>query len=94
MLYKTFGFRTVYKDQTITRIVGNTEFDLAFIRLATNPSNTYVKVPSGWAARPDLIADAVWGNSELWPLIMLANGISDPFELKADDILKIPNIGR
>lgn len=45
-----------------------------------------------YIARPDLISLAVYGTDEYADIICKYNGISNPFELNEDDILRIPKL--
>jgi hypothetical protein len=44
-----------------------------------------------YAMRPDLISFAMYGTDEYAEYILKFSGISNPFSLSDDDILKIPN---
>lgn len=92
-LYNTFGYNTEHKGKSVRHIIGGEAFDSMFINLAADPGGSYVRVPATWNGRVDLISNAVYGTPDLWGYIMMANGISDPFEVKGDTILKIPIIG-
>lgn len=88
--YSRFGGLNPFKGKKVYQLVGDKSYDRAIIDLVSNQSFTYVRVPVGWDGRPDLVANAVYGNPELWPDILAANAILDPFELKGNSILKIP----
>ena len=52
-----------------------------------------VKIGPGVAHRPDLISNQYYGSPLLFWLILLANGLSDPFEgLNSGDLIRIVNI--
>lgn len=89
-LYNTFGYNILHKEKNVKHVIGKNDFDSIFILLPADPRGTYVRVPQGWGGRVDLIANAVYGNPDLWSFILIANAISDPFEVKGNDILKIP----
>lgn len=44
------------------------------------------------AMRPDLLANRVYGNSELWDVILKFNGISNPFSFAPDELLFAPQM--
>lgn len=41
--------------------------------------------------RPDLIADTVYGDAELWWVVMVANSLELPTQLRRGNILRIPS---
>lgn len=45
-----------------------------------------------YVGRPDLISLAVYGDDKYGDIICKYNGISNPFEINEDDVLKIPSI--
>ena len=50
-------------------------------------------IPFQFAHRPDLISNLFYGTPEYWWLLMLVNGVTDPFEqFKPGDRIKIPRI--
>ena len=50
-------------------------------------------VPAGYEHRPDLISNVFYGSPKNWWLLMLVNGISDPFEgFNQNDAILIPKI--
>lgn len=50
-------------------------------------------VPNGYAHRPDLISNVFYGSPKNWWLLMLVNGIDDPFEgFNENDKILIPKI--
>ena len=50
-------------------------------------------VPAGYEHRPDLISNVFYGSPRNWWLLMLVNGISDPFEgFNQNDAILIPKI--
>lgn len=88
--YDRFGGLKIHKGRGVYQLVGDPNYDREIIRLVQNQSFTYVKVPTGWDGRPDLVANAVYGNPNLWPDILAANAIHDPLEFKGDTVIKIP----
>jgi hypothetical protein len=53
--------------------------------------NVY-KVPKEFAMRPDLISAAVYNNTLYAEIILKYNSISNPFSIKEDDLILIPNL--
>ena len=55
-------------------------------------SNTdrFAVVPSGWAYRPDLVANQAYGAPDFWWRIMEANDIKDIFDFKAGITIRLP----
>ncbi len=50
-------------------------------------------VPAGYEHRPDLISNVFYGSPKNWWLLMLVNGISDPFEgFNQNEAILIPKI--
>jgi len=84
------------KKPAFTRPDGIEIIDLTYSMfdiLATNyVSYSIYKVPKEFEMRPDLISGAVYNNSLYAELILKYNGISNPFTIKADDIILIPSL--
>lgn len=51
-----------------------------------------IRVDDDYIARPDKVANDVYGIEQYGDIICKINGISNPFELNTGDILAIPNI--
>jgi hypothetical protein len=65
------------------------------LNLKSADGDTFLEIPKEILHRPDLIADRVYGNPDLWWVIYEFNGIKDPlFDLKPGQVLRIPEIGR
>jgi hypothetical protein len=88
--YSNYGTLVDFKEKKVFLLTASEEYDSRVIELFSNDSPVYVKVPSGWNGRPDLVSNAVWGSPNLWPEILTANSLHDPFELKGGMIIKIP----
>ena len=56
-------------------------------------SYTVRKMTNFYEMRPDLVANAEYGNTESAEFILKFSGISNPFTLSNEDILMIPNEG-
>ena len=54
-------------------------------------SYTIKRMSSFFEMRPDLVANTEYGNTKDTEFILKYSGISNPFSLKDDDILMIPN---
>jgi len=93
MSYKnhlSIGFNEVaHKDLSL--VTPNENFKSFVINLEENYEFEEVFVTHSVERRPDLIADAFYGTTTLWWLILLSNNISDPFEeLKVGTRIRIP----
>ena len=92
--YTVYGKVTHRKNgRTTTTSVGSPSFD----DLLTNVSNSFKskigKIPIGFEHRPDLISNLFYDTPEYWWLILLVNGIADPFDqLNQGDEIIIPEI--
>jgi hypothetical protein len=85
---------TVRHRGVLTTTILNTP---AFDSILINPLDSYEYevgyVPAGYEHRPDLISNVFYGSPKNWWLLMLVNGISDPFEgFKQNDRLLIPKL--
>ncbi len=94
-LIKMFVY-TIDKKPEITDLKGNTIVD--FIKPLFNKESTGVadyqimRVDAEkYQMRPDLISMAMYGDIDEAEYILKFSGISNPFSLDKDDILKIPN---
>jgi hypothetical protein len=54
------------------------------------PAEGYCQVLPDEQARPDLVANRVYGNQQLWEALLKYNGISNPFSLEAGYVLLTP----
>tara|TARA_R110000803_G_scaffold88792_1_gene155774 strand:+ start:762 stop:1070 length:309 start_codon:yes stop_codon:yes gene_type:complete len=65
----------------ITKTIVNTpKFDDMLLDLGKAYEYEVGYVPAGYEHRPDLISNVFYGTPKNWWLLMLVNGISDPFE--------------
>lgn len=65
------------------------------LNLPQDTGDTTVVINQELINRPDLIAQAAYGNPDLWWVIFEYNGIIDPlFDLKVGQSLTIPDINR
>ena len=74
-------------------IVNSEKFDLLLNNLDDAYEYEVGYIPAGYAHRPDLIANLFYGSPKNWWLLMLVNGVSDPFEgFNENDKILIPKI--
>lgn len=65
------------------------------LNLSSDPGDTFVAVKQEDILRPDLISYKAYGQPDLWWAIFEYNNIQDPmFELRENQIIKIPDINR
>lgn len=65
------------------------------LNLEESSTDTFIVVTQQYEKRPDLVANQVYGKSELWWAIYEFNNIKDPFfDLRAGQILRIPSVER
>lgn len=57
----------------------------------TTQFDKFLVIPEGYAYRPDLVSQAVFGYPDSWWLIMEANGIYDIADFVAGKTIRIPN---
>tara|TARA_R110000765_G_scaffold245941_1_gene348062 strand:- start:2 stop:283 length:282 start_codon:yes stop_codon:yes gene_type:complete len=86
-----YGQPIVFKNKKTQIIVGNASFDAYYKTIGTTGKNKMIKLPSGYEGRLDLVSLQVYGTSERWWEIAIANNIHDPSEqMTAGMLLKIP----
>lgn len=65
------------------------------LELEEDAGDVFVTVTKEMENRPDLVSYYAYSDSSLWWVIYEFNNIRDPlFELKAGQVLRIPEIGR
>jgi len=69
-----------HRKTKITTILNTPVFDNMVENLDTAYEYTVGYVPNGYEHRPDLISNTFYGTPKYWWLLLLVNGISDPFE--------------
>jgi len=81
-----------HRGHTVTTIVNSPVFDNYISNIGKNPRDYEVGViPAGYEHRPDLISNVYFGNVRSWWLLMLVNGITDPFEgFKLQERISVP----
>lgn len=86
---------TIDNKPFITDSNGNEIVDLAksvFKKNASNPTDyTTYAITKKFVMRPDLVSIAHYGNDTGTEMILKWTGISNPFSLYEDDLLRIPN---
>jgi hypothetical protein len=76
-----------------TTIVNTPKYDDILSNLDTSYEYEVGYVPAGFEHRPDLISNVFYGSPKNWWLLMLVNGVSDPFEgFKQNDKILIPKL--
>ena len=82
-----------HKNITTNTIVNSDKFDNLLNNLEDSYEYQVGYVPQEYAHRPDLISNIFYGSPKNWWLLMLVNGISDPFEgFNANDAILIPKL--
>lgn len=80
--------------RTFTKPNGDTVVDLISSTFNFNasvaPAEGYCQVLPDEQARPDLVANRVYGDQQLWEALLKYNGVSNPFSLEAGYILLTP----
>ena len=87
--YRTLAYKGRMKNAN-----GETVLDLLSSTYNHNENiyGTFVIVNKYYVARPDLIALAYYGDDSYGDLLCKVNGISNPFELAEDTMLRIPDV--
>ena len=82
-----------HRGAEVTTILNTEEFDSILENLETAYEYEVGFIPAGFEHRPDLISNVFYGSPSNWWLLMLVNGISDPFEgFNVRDRILIPKI--
>ena len=82
----------VHKSKTIETTLNSKSWE-DFVQDIYSKRYKVVKLPAGMAHRPDLLSYKYYGTPFLFWLILLANGLTDPFEgLNSGDNIKIVNV--
>ena len=80
--------------RTFTKPNGDVVVDLISATFNFNgsvaPVEGYCQVLPDEQARPDLVANRVYGDQQLWEALLKYNGVSNPFSLEAGYILLTP----
>jgi len=77
----SLGYTTEYfNNADINTIVNTPAFDSIVFDLETAYKYEVGYIPAGYEHRPDLISNLFYGSPKNWWLLMLVNGITDPFE--------------
>jgi hypothetical protein len=80
--------------KTFTKTNGETLLDLVSATFKFNGDGATlgpVVIRPEEAMRPDLLTSRIYGDSDLWDIILKFNGISNPFSLDSDEILLAPS---
>jgi len=77
----SLDYQTVRHRGVLTTTTVNTfNFDSMLSNLGAAYEYEVGYVPEGYEHRPDLISNVFYGSPKNWWLLMVVNGISDPFE--------------
>ena len=77
----------------ISTILNTASFDSILENLETYYEYDVGFVPEGYQHRPDLISNVFYGSPKNWWLLMLVNGVTDPFEgFKVGEQILIPKV--
>ena len=83
----------IHKGKATLLPVGLAVFDSLVENIETAFEYQVGYIPAGVEHRPDLISNIFYNTPSYWWVIMLVNGINDPFEqLNVGDRILIPNI--
>ena len=89
--YSLDEIRVNHRNLITTTIVNSPKFDAIISNLGDAYEYEVGYVPAGYEHRPDLISNIFYGSPKNWWLLMLVNGISDPFEgFNQNDAILIP----
>lgn len=82
-----------HRNAQVTTILNTRRFDSILENLENEYDYEVGFIPAGFEHRPDLIANVFYGSPANWWLLMLVNGVSDPFEgFKVGDRILIPQV--
>ena len=91
--YSFDEIRVRHREVVTNTIVNSYRFDTILEDLDDAYDYEVGYVPAGYEHRPDLISNVFYGSPKNWWLLMLVNGISDPFEgFNQNDAILIPKI--
>jgi len=92
--YNKYGAKVrLHKGKPYKDLVSSRSWTTLLTQGLENAKYKISQVPVSMEYRPDLIADAAYGNKNLWWLVCTANNISDPTtELKAGKQIFLPII--
>ena len=85
-LFKAKGLFTKTNGDTVVDLISSTfNFGESFA-----PAEGYCVILEEEQMRPDLLANRVYGNQELWEALLKYNGVSNPFSLSVGTVLLTP----
>ena len=91
--YSLDEVRVNHRNITTNTIVNSEKFDLLLENLDDAFKYDIGYIPAGYEHRPDLISNLFYDSPKNWWLLMLVNGINDPFEgFNINDRILIPKI--
>ena len=91
--YSSFPFESrMHKGKPIKDLTASKEWNAFYVEVKSLPSRVAI-VPAGMDGRPDLLAYKLYGSSNYWWVLCVANSIIDPFEqLTAGKQIRVPII--
>ena len=82
-----------HRNITTNSIVNAKKFDVILNNLEDAYDYEIGYIPPEYAHRPDRISNLFYGSPKNWWLLMLVNGVEDPFEgFNANDVILIPKL--
>jgi len=91
--YSLDEIRVKHREVVSNTIVNSQKFESLLSNLDDAYDYDIGYVPAGYEHRPDLISNVFYGSPKNWWLLMLVNGISDPFEgFNENDAILIPKV--
>jgi hypothetical protein len=91
--YSLDEIRVKHRGVVSNTIVNSQKFESLLSNLDDAYDYDIGYVPAGYEHRPDLISNVFYGSPKNWWLLMLVNGISDPFEgFNENDVILIPKV--
>jgi hypothetical protein len=91
--YRFGEVKITHRGNVVNTSVGNKAYDDLVKSIERRFEYDVGFIPAGYAHRPDLISYLFYGSPENWWLLMLVNGVTDPFEgFAAGDRILIPKL--
>jgi len=91
--YDKGGATYIHRNVKVTTSLGNPFQDELYKFSDLVLTGEVGNIPVGFEHRPDLISNLFYGTPENWWILMLANGVTDPFEgFNVGDRIVIPKL--
>lgn len=85
--------RVRHRGVEVTTSVGNPAQDKIYTDSLSQYDNRVGSIPNGYEHRPDLISHVFYNTPGKWWLLMVVNGVTDPFEgFDPNDRILIPRL--